>query len=711
MTEMLLSDESTEKAELRIQMCREKYSWTLDLSDMGLDYIPEEINELKCSLRVLKLSENNLVELPEFICSFTHLESIDLGYNRLSSLPEEIGNLDSLQMLDVRCNKLNAIPESIGKLTLLNTLDISYNHLTDLPETINKLKLLEHCCIKGNTLRIVPEKIAALDKQKKYNLLGHMEQIVELTGKYGLSEEYSLIVKPHLDLVCQRLHITPVQAVLFSHIVSEFDGAPVRMQEIARALNCNRMKIMQHMNDFDELQCKKLIRPRKQSERYNSTDAYDYSIPKEVMACLMKDQEYQPINQSNLEITELFVRIWSVFERRIDDDEISYDEMASDIMDLLNDNKHLPFVKKVFEYNFSKDNMMMLLRFCHYHVNRDIEEMDLRNIAQIFDHHSQFALHQRKFKEGEHPLMTCNLVENVNSGGFGDREAFKLTHKARNELLADLKLKMSRKCKDIVRACTINEKKLFYNDKEAEQITVFSSLLGIDSFDEIQKRLSESKMRTGFACLFSGPPGTGKTETVYQIARLTGRDIMMVDISETKSMWFGESEKIIKEIFTRYRNYVEDAEITPILFFNEADAVIGKRKTVASSTVAQTENTIQNIILQELENLNGILIATTNLTQNMDKAFERRFLYKIEFKKPGLAVRQSIWQSMIPSLSGDDAKEIASRYDFSGGQIENIVRKRTVEMVLSRLEPDLEKLISFCREELLEEGSSKKIGF
>jgi SpoVK/Ycf46/Vps4 family AAA+-type ATPase len=63
-------------------------------------------------------------------------------------------------------------------------------------------------------------------------------------------------------------------------------------------------------------------------------------------------------------------------------------------------------------------------------------------------------------------------------------------------------------------------------------------------------------MRTGFACIFSDPPGTGKTETVYQIARKTDRDIMLVNIAETKSMWFGESEKLIKSVFDRYRGIV-----------------------------------------------------------------------------------------------------------------------------------------------------------
>jgi SpoVK/Ycf46/Vps4 family AAA+-type ATPase len=95
----------------------------------------------------------------------------------------------------------------------------------------------------------------------------------------------------------------------------------------------------------------------------------------------------------------------------------------------------------------------------------------------------------------------------------------------------------------------------------------------------------------------------------------------------------------------------------------------------------------------------------------MDKAFERRFLYKIDFKKPCLAARQSIWQSMIKSLSDDDSRELASQYDFSGGQIENIARKQTVEFVLSGIEPSFETLVAFCQDELLGKEPTAKIGF
>ena len=114
---------------------------------------------------------------------------------------------------------------------------------------------------------------------------------------------------------------------------------------------------------------------------------------------------------------------------------------------------------------------------------------------------------------------------------------------------------------------------------------------------------------------------------------------MQVNISEIKSMWVGESEKNIKAIFDRYRVVAKQSKRIPILLFNEADAVIGKRKEGAERSVDKMENSIQNIILQEMESLEGIMIATTNLVQNMDSAFERRFLYKVKFEKPELAQR------------------------------------------------------------------------
>ena len=712
MTDIPDLNETLSEADMRINICREKRSRTLDLSDIGLADIPESVKELRY-LEVLKLNENTLSVLPDFICSLKDLVHLDLGYNRLSSLPQSIGELSYLKNLNVRCNKLRSIPESIGKLASLCSLDISYNSLSELPETINNLPNLEFCDIRGNNLRGLSERISDLNKPKKTTMLGHVERIVELTGKNDLSGSQFFGAKLHVNYVAQKLRITQVQAVLFSHIVSVYEESPVSMQEIAQSIGCSKIKLIQNMDDFEELERKKLIRPATQTRRRwgQSSEMPSYRISKEVMLALMKDEEYQPLSCSNLPVTELFIRMESLFEQRVGDQEISYSELSAEISELLDSNRQLPFVDKMYGYELSKTDMMLLLRFCHLYINRDDDEIDFNKIAAMYDHHSDFNMSQRQFRTGEHILMTRGFIEFANNDGFENRELFKLTDMIKTDLLAELKIKALHNSKEIIQVKSINEKRLFYNDKEGAQVKQLFTLLEANAFREIQSRLSGSGMRTGFACLFSGPPGTGKTETVYQLAKQTNRNIMAVDISQTKSMWFGQSEKKIKETFKRYRDYVDDSEITPILLFNEADAVFSKRKDVSSSSVAQTENAIQNIILQELENLKGILIATTNMTDNLDKAFERRFLYKIDFGKPDLQARQSIWQSAIPGLSCESARTLASRFDFSGGQIENIARKRTVEFVLSGTEPDLDKLMLFCGEELISKYQPGRIGF
>ncbi len=139
--------------------------------------------------------------------------------------------------------------------------------------------------------------------------------------------------------------------------------------------------------------------------------------------------------------------------------------------------------------------------------------------------------------------------------------------------------------------------------------------------------------------------------------------------------------------------------------------VFRKRKDSNSSNVAQTENAIQNIILEEMEKLDGILMATTNMADNLDSAFERRFLFKIRFDRPTVEAKTNIWSHKLPSLSQDDARQLASQFDFSGGEIDNIVRKATMEEIIGGSAPTIESLITLCNEEKIGRHSSGKIGF
>ena len=112
-----------------------------------------------------------------------------------------------------------------------------------------------------------------------------------------------------------------------------------------------------------------------------------------------------------------------------------------------------------------------------------------------------------------------------------------------------------------------------------------------------------------------------------------------------------------------------------------------------------------------MENLEGIMIVTTNLTTNLDKAFERRFIFKIQFEKPCKEVKAHIWKSMIDELDEDASMELAEMFDVSGGEIENIARKTTMEYVLTGKTPDLKMVKEFARDEKLQSSTHTVVGF
>jgi SpoVK/Ycf46/Vps4 family AAA+-type ATPase len=267
------------------------------------------------------------------------------------------------------------------------------------------------------------------------------------------------------------------------------------------------------------------------------------------------------------------------------------------------------------------------------------------------------------------------------------------------------------KTKNIIEPDSIYPRELIFGDEENHQLGLLKSILLESNFKETQIRLQQKGLPKGIVALLHGSPGTGKTEAVLQMARETGREIMKVDISQSKSMWFGESEKIIKKIFTDYYANVKKCKLIPILLFNEADAIISKRREIGSSAVAQTENAIQNIILEELEKFDGIFLAATNLVNNLDTAFERRFLFKIEFRKPDVTIKAQIWKSKLPALSTPECEALASQFDLSGGQIENIIRKSEIYEIIHGLPVDFRHLVEFCEKEFLLKTQRVMIGF
>lgn len=112
-----------------------------------------------------------------------------------------------------------------------------------------------------------------------------------------------------------------------------------------------------------------------------------------------------------------------------------------------------------------------------------------------------------------------------------------------------------------------------------------------------------------------------------------------------------------------------------------------------------------------MENLDGILIATTNLADNLDRAFERRFLFKIHFDKPTIEAKKNIWMNKLPTLLATDVQTLAAAYELSGGQIDNIVRKAVMQEIVNGNKPTLQSLVEICNEESIKRNGAKRIGF
>jgi len=549
------------------------------------------------------------------------------------------------------------------------------------------------------------KKLLPEHENDNLGILDHLEKIIEISQKNGI-EKSLYKAKKHLDYVTAKLDISPIQAILFSHFMERSEDNNILVSEIASSIKCSKLKIIKYMNDCDALEKKRLIRCKR------DRDSLSFRVPLEVCDSLRKYNEFRPENTENLTIEQFFTVLERIFDER-GNNELTYTNLKYELQDIINMNMHLLFCKKIMSYNLDKDDLTLLTCFCHLAGNNNDDNIGEHDIKFLFDDSSWFRMIKKSISEGYHTLIYSKFIEYNDSEGFVNSESWKVSDMAKRELLSEITGVRNFK-KGMLQYEKIIPKTMFYNERENDSIQKLTSLLQEENYCKIIDRLDGRGMRKGFACLFSGLPGTGKTETVYQIARETKRNILMVDISETKSKWYGESEKRIKEIFDTYRTAVEKSEIAPILLFNEADAVIGKRKEFVSGSgaVDQTENTIQNIILQEMETLCGILIATTNLTQNMDNAFERRFLYKITFDKPSLESRKGIWNTLLPALPDEHAMELSGKFELSGGQIENIARKVEVDAIVNGDELCLERLTQYCKDENLNGFTiTKKIGF
>ena len=197
--------------------------------------------------------------------------------------------------------------------------------------------------------------------------------------------------------------------------------------------------------------------------------------------------------------------------------------------------------------------------------------------------------------------------------------------------------------------------------------------------------IKDKKKQIDARIIFYGAAGTGKTITALALAKSLKKQVLSFDCSKILSMYVGESEKNVRKIFDDYKELCLKTKSQPILLLNEADQFLSNRINGQISGSDKMHNQMQNIFLEQIENFDGILIATTNLLDNIDKAFSRRFNYKIEFLKPNEEQRKTLWNKLIPDtlpLSDDFNIDKLAVSKLTGGQIELIIKNTAYKLAV-----------------------------
>lgn len=549
-------------------------------------------------------------------------------------------------------------------------------------------------------------------QKNKIKLTKSFQKIFVAAKNSKLSEDFITSLDNDIKYIQSFLKCKKLDAVLLSIIyVKTLCKKILHADDIFSFLNCNNNDYSKIKSALERLSAMKLVNidsvPQNTPEHFSLSSTI--SINKKFADAFISNTDAN--DKKETDVIDFLQKTNEIVENHL------YKESSKKILikDLNNwflNNAQIPIVVKLNKLNFGIHEQFIFYYLVRASLTGE-NSVDLSILCDImFDCESDKLRYLQSFYSGDNLLIINNLID-FEEGEYLDDISVYLTDYAKT-VLQESSVYFRRKKihnQNLIAPEKIKSKELFYNDFEKKELDIVLQFLEESNYKALQKNLTDKKLPTGITAIFYGDSGTGKTETVYQLAKKTSREIMHIDISQTKSKWFGETEKIIKKHLDDYKTYAKETEKTPILLFNEADAIISKRSDAGLSHITKTENAIQNILLEELEDFNGIFIATTNLLSNIDTAFERRFLFKIEFKKPSAASGAKIWKSKMPHLSTLQCEALSKKYGLSGGEIDNIVKKHEMHKIICSSNADINTIMELCENEKWKIKSHEKIGF
>lgn len=548
----------------------------------------------------------------------------------------------------------------------------------------------------------------------EFSILSSFEEIlreIKNDGKYTMVIPASL--EHQVQMLSSHFAISARQVLLLAAVMDLCGFGSVDCEKLAQALQCNFFSFLTMKQDLDGLRNKELIE-----------GIQVLSVPVGLIDSIVENRTYSPCNISDMSTKRIVDKLVALYDDVLEKRKSPVAFLrTADMMVLGNQSTSVAMALDRYgilcydsipigqaddvRFSYAMDRHERMLFYCL--LARIDQKVSWYEMSPFFSP-MQIKELKKKSRANSLQLQSEGVVELICDDSSD--ELFFISDKVKEQILSDAGGMMAKSpFPEMICHESIPLRNLFYPESIKERIKELSTLLSYDRFVQVKNSLAEHGLRTGFAVLFHGDPGTGKTETALQIAKYTSRDVISVNVADLKEAYVGATEKNVKGVFDRYRRYIAQYRKYPILLFNEADAVLGARMINPQGAADRTENSMQNIILEEMERLDGIMIATTNLSANLDKAFDRRFLYRIRFTRPDISSMTQIIGSMLPELSDKQAKSLAMEFSLSGGQIENVCRRKTILSAIMGRPATFEEIRRICSEEFTNGSPQSKIGF
>jgi hypothetical protein len=374
-------------------------------------------------------------------------------------------------------------------------------------------------------------------------------------------------INEELQIISDYFNTDEKESLVTALVFAEnYKTTSVDFRDLANHMECNPLQLLCFSNAFESLIHRGILIRKRSNDDFPALSRDQFAVNKLITEAVSKNLPLPELKKIRFETDlELIESCFNLSKKRTDE-LINTVELQEEFLTLIEENKELNIVRKINALGLQTMDCFVMYYMIWKTLSGE-EEVNLSDLAEcVFQNPIDRVHYIQGFISKKNKLVVKNFIE-VESSEYMNYTTLRLTTQVLDMLTEAKIIDFSlRKSKNSILPADIMPKSLFYNDSEIKQIEMLKNYLKPSGFKRIQKRLKEKYLPSGLTVLLYGYPGTGKTETVYQLARQTGRSIVKVDISNTKSCWFGESEKKIKRVFDDYRVILKNANMPPFFF-------------------------------------------------------------------------------------------------------------------------------------------------